>query len=239
MNPTPAPTGATTIKDVIGGNGLLESFGTSGSMTIPSLLLAIVVSFVLGMFIYWVYKRTFRGVLYSHSFNISLVMLTMVTALIIRCITSNLTLSLGMVGALSIVRFRTAVKDPMDTVYMFWAVAAGIMIGAGTGFYAYALIGSAVIGIFLYIMYLRSGRKSFAYLLIVRHDFDCANEVNFLVNKLPRPARLKSKAVTPSGVELTIELRLSGENTNIVNEFMRIQGVYDATLVSYQGEFAA
>lgn len=238
MNPTPTA-GTTTIKDVVSGNALLENFGTAGSMSIPSLLLAIAVSFALGMLIYWVYKRTFRGVLYSHSFNISLVMLAMVTALIVRCVTSNLTLSLGMVGALSIVRFRTAVKDPMDTVYMFWAVAVGIMIGAGTGFFAYAIIGSAAVAVFLYVMYLKSGAKSYAYLLIVRHDFDCANEVNYAVNKLPRPARLKSKAVTPSGVELTIELRLSGENTSIVNEFMRIDGVFDATLVSYQGEFAA
>ncbi|MGI6316477.1 MAG: DUF4956 domain-containing protein [Christensenellales bacterium] len=235
---TVALEGRLTFGDIIK-NGIVDNFSVSNSTSIPNLLLAILVSFVLGMLIFLVYKRTFRGVLYSHSFNVSLVMLTMVTALIIRCITSNLTLSLGMVGALSIVRFRTAIKDPMDTVYMFWAVAAGILVGAGTGFYAYAIIGSAVISLFLYFMFLRGGKKSHAYLLIIRHDFNATNEVNYAVNRLPRPARLKSKAVTPNGVEITIELRLSGENSNIVNDLMRIEGVFDATLVSYQGEYAA
>ena len=115
-------------------DGFLANF-TSGSMNVLELLLAMAVSFGLGVFIFFIYKRTFNGVLYSKTFNQSLIMLAMVTTLIIRCITANLALSLGMVGALSIVRFRTAVKDVIDTVYMFWAIAVGITIGAGTGFY--------------------------------------------------------------------------------------------------------
>lgn len=221
------------IKD-----GFLANF-TSGSMNVLDLLLAMAVSFGLGVFIFFIYKRTFNGVLYSKTFNQSLIMLAMVTTLIIRCITANLALSLGMVGALSIVRFRTAVKDVIDTVYMFWAIAVGITIGAGTGFYLYAIVGSALIGLVMYLLYMFSGKGSFAYLLIIRHAFDATNEVAYAVNRLPKPARMKSKAVTPNGVELTIELRLNGDNNYIVNDLMAIEGVYDATLISYQGDYAA
>ncbi len=221
------------IKD-----GFLANF-TSGSIDVLDLLLAMAVSFGLGVFIFFIYKRTFNGVLYSKTFNQSLIMLAMVTTLIIRCITANLALSLGMVGALSIVRFRTAVKDVIDTVYMFWAIAVGITIGAGTGFYLYAIVGSALIGLVMYLLYMFSGKGSFAYLLIIRHAFDATNEVAYAVNRLPKPARMKSKAVTPNGVELTIELRLNGDNNYIVNDLMAIEGVYDATLISYQGDYAA
>jgi len=226
----------TSIKDILEESAASLS---SGSISIGDLVIALVLAFALGMLIFTVYKRTYNGVMYSRSFNISLVMLLMVTTLIIRCITSNLTLSLGMVGALSIVRFRTAVKDPMDTIYMFWAIAVGICIGAGSGFYVYVILGSLLIGIFLYVMYLVGGKGNNAYLLIIRHDFDSADQVNHAVSRLPRPARLKSKAVTQNGVELTIELRLSGDNSNIVNDLLRIRGVFDATLVSYQGDYAA
>lgn len=219
-------------------DGFLANF-TSGSMNVLELLLAMAVSFGLGVFIFFIYKRTFNGVLYSKTFNQSLIMLAMVTTLIIRCITANLALSLGMVGALSIVRFRTAVKDVIDTVYMFWAIAVGITIGAGTGFYLYAIVGSALVGLVMYLLYMFGGRGSYAYLLIIRHAFDATNEVAYAVNRLPKPARMKSKAVTPNGVELTIELRLNGDNNYIVNDLMAIEGVYDATLISYQGDYAA
>lgn len=208
-------------------------------MNVLELLLAMAVSFGLGVFIFFIYKRTFNGVLYSKTFNQSLIMLAMVTTLIIRCITANLALSLGMVGALSIVRFRTAVKDVIDTVYMFWAIAVGITIGAGTGFYLYAIVGSALVGLVMYLLYMFGGKGSYAYLLIIRHAFDATNEVAYAVNRLPKPARMKSKAVTPNGVELTIELRLNGDNNYIVNDLMAIEGVYDATLISYQGDYAA
>lgn len=225
----------TTIKDIVKDSTTIAV----NSLSIGDLLLALLLAFVIGMLIFVVYKRTYNGVMYTRSFNISLVMLIMVTTLIIRCITSNLTLSLGMVGALSIVRFRTAVKDPMDTVYMFWAIAAGICIGAGSSFYIYVILGSLVISVFLYVMFLIGGKGNSAYLLIVRHDFASADAVNHMISRLPRPARLKSKAVTQNGVELTIELRLNGENSNLVNDFLRIEGVYDATLISYQGDYAA
>jgi hypothetical protein len=228
-------TNTNSIKDLFKGS-VVDQF-SSGTLTIPDLLLSIGLAFVVGMLVFYVYKSTFTGVLYSRNFNVSLVLLTMVTTLIIRTVTANLALSLGMVGALSIVRFRTAVKDPMDTVFMFWAVGVGITIGAG--FYFLAAVGSLAISAFVYVMYLIRGHGSYAYLLIVRHDFESTNEVSYALRKLPKGSRLKSKTVSGTGVEITMEVRLPGENTNIVTELLRIEGVFDATLVSYQGDYAA
>ena len=210
---------------------------TSGSLSLLTVLVGLAISFVAGLFIFYVYKRTFTGVLYNRNFNVSLVLLTLVSSLIIRFISSNLALSLGMVGALSIVRFRTAVKDPMDTVFMFWAVGAGIILG--TGYFVTALISIGIVGVLLYVMYISRGRGNYAYLLIVRHDFESANEVNYTLRKLPKDSRLKSKTVSSSGVEVTMEVRLPGDNTSLVTELLRIEGVFDATLVSYQGDYAA
>ncbi len=226
----------TNITDIIKGS-VLDQFAAGGVISIPELLLSIGLAFLVGIFIFYVYKQTFTGVLYSRNFNVSLVLLAMVSTLIIRSITSNLALSLGMVGALSIVRFRTAIKDPMDTVFMFWAVGVGITLGAG--FYFLAVIGSLVIGAFVYIMYLIRGHGNYAYLLIVRHDFESTNEVSYALRKLPKGSRLKSKTVSAAGIEVTMEVRLPGDNTNIVTELMRIEGVLDATLISYQGDYAA
>lgn len=231
------PEGQLSLSDILK-NKYLEDFGGS-SISISSLLLGLLLAFALGLFIFYVYKRTYRGVLYSRNFNVSLVLLTLVTTLVIRCITSNLALSLGMVGALSIVRFRTAVKDPMDTVFMFWAVAAGIAIGAGTQFYILVIVGSALIGVFLYIMFLSQRSSNHAYLLIVRYDYGVENEVEFALRKLPRGARLKSKTATRSGVEVTMELRLPGDDTDLVRGFLDIEGVLDASLISYEGDYGA
>lgn len=225
-----------SFRDVIK-NSVLENFTSSGSMSVGQLLLGLALALVCGLFIFFIYKRTFNGVLYSRNFNVSLLMLVLVTALIIRTISSSISLSLGMVGALSIVRFRTAVKDPLDTAFMFWAVAAGITIGAG--FYVIGLVGSVIIGLFLYFFNMMKWRSSYPYLLIVRHDFSCANEVSYALRKLPRGSRMKSKTVTRNGVEITMEVRLPGENTNIVNDFLTINGVFDATLISYQGDYGA
>jgi hypothetical protein len=225
----------TTFSDLI--KNLADQFSMAGKLSTLELVLALAIGLVAALFIFYIYKKTFSGVLYSRSFNVSLVLLTLVTTLIIRTISSNLTLSLGMVGALSIVRFRTAVKEAMDTVFMFWAVAAGITIGAG--FYAPGLICTALIGVVLFILSSAKGQGSFPYLLIVRHDFNCAGEVTYALHKLPKNARLKSKTVTQNGVEITMELRLPGDNTTLVNDFLRINGVYDATLVSFQGDYGA
>ena len=226
-----------TLTDIIR-KQYLESFG-GGTVSLSSLLVGLGLAFLLGLFVYFIYKRTFNGVIYSRNFNVSLVLLTLVTTLVIRTITSNLALSLGMVGALSIVRFRTAVKDPMDTVFMFWAVGTGIAVGAGSQFYILAIVGSATIGVFLYIMFMVRGGGTHAYLLVVRHDYGCENEVAFALRKLPKGARLKSKTATQAGVEVTMELRLPGEDTGLVRHFLSINGVLDATLISYEGDYGA
>jgi len=215
------------------------AFSLNNPAGVEHILFMMGLAFALALFIFYIYKLTFSGVLYSRSFNVSLMLLTLVTALVIRTITSNLALSLGMVGALSIVRFRTAVKDAMDTVYMFWAVAVGITVGAGTSFYIIAIVGTFFIGLLMFVMSLSNGKGRHPYLLILRYDFSCTNEINVALNRLPKKSRLKSKTVTRNGVELTMEVRLPGENTNLVNDFLRINGVFDATLVSYQGDYQA
>ena len=136
----------TTFNDV-----LSSMTDLSGNALSPlSVVITILLACAVGVFVFFIYKKTFSGVLYSRNFGISLIMVTMVTALIITIISSNLTLSLGMVGALSIVRFRTAVKDAMDTMYMFWGIAAGIALGAR--FYVVAVVGSLIIGLIMVVV---------------------------------------------------------------------------------------
>lgn len=218
---------------------VLDNFSMPTDLSLGTVLITLASALVLGLFIYLIYRLTFNGVIFARSFGTALILLTMVTAMIIMPITLNLGLALGMVGALSIVRFRTAVKEAMDTVYMFWAVAMGIVLGAGETFYLVGVIAAAGIGLVLYVMNMIKGRGSFPYLLIVRHDFNSASEVAYALHKLPRNARLKSKTVTQNGVEITMELRLPGDNSTLVNDFLRINGVYDATLVSFQGDYGA
>ena len=224
-----------SIMDLI--KPFTEQEALTGSLDLWQLLIALAVGLLCGLYIFYIYKKTFNGVLYSRTFNISLILLTLVTTLIIRTISSNLTLSLGMVGALSIVRFRTAVKEAMDTVYMFWAVAVGITIGAG--FYLPGIICTALIGVILYIISLVKGGGTHPYLLIIRHNPQAAKAVYQVLKSLPYKSRLKSKTVNRNGVEVTMEVRLSGDNTMLINEFLNIDGVDDATLVSFQGDYGA
>ena len=200
------------------------------------MLISLGIAFLLGMVIYFIYKKTYRGVLYSHSFNLSLIMLSMVTTLVIMCISSAPALSLGMVGALSIVRFRTAVKDPMDTVYMFWAIAVGITVGAN--FILFSIIGTLVIAVILLVLSFTSNQTGQNYLLVVHYDDRYAKEVTNAVNKMVPRYRLKSKTATRNGIEMTLELRLQGNRSNIVDNLLGIPGVMDATLVAFQNEIA-
>lgn len=205
----------------------------SGTLNPLRVVLTLLIAFGVGGFLYLIYKKSFAGVVYSRSFNISLILLTMVSSLVLMLISSNLTLSLGMVGALSIVRFRTAIKDPIDTVFMFWAVGEGLALGAG--FVDVGLIGALVIGV---IMVLVSGAKSNAtapYLLILHYDERASQQIKALVKQLPK-ARVKSKTVQRDGMELTVELRIHESETDFVDKFLRVPGVFDATLVAHQGD---
>lgn len=226
----------TNFSDVFKDNFLSGFSLSTQNLTLPNVLISLGIAFLLGMVIYFIYKKTYRGVLYSHSFNLSLIMLSMVTTLVIMCISSAPALSLGMVGALSIVRFRTAVKDPMDTVYMFWTIAVGITVGAN--FILFSIIGTLVIAVILLVLSFTSNQTGQNYLLVVHYDDRYAKEVTNAVNKMVPRYRLKSKTATRNGVEMTLELRLQGNRSNIVDNLLGIPGVMDATLVAFQNEIA-
>ena len=206
------------------------------NLTLPNILLSLGFSFLLGLVIYFIYKKTYKGVLYSHSFNLSLIMLSMVTCMIIMCITSAPALSLGMVGALSIVRFRTAVKDPMDTVYMFWAISVGITIGAN--FILFSIVGTLVIAVILLLLSMTTGNMGNNYLLVVHYDDRYGKEVSGAINKMVPRYKLKSKTATRNGIEMTLELRLQTNRSNLVDNLLNVPGVQDATLVAFQNEIA-
>lgn len=198
-------------------------------------LLALGLSFVLGLFIFIIYKKTYQGVMYSDSFGVSLIAMSMITSLVIIAVTSNVVLSLGMVGALSIVRFRTAIKEPMDIAYLFWAIAVGIVLGAGL--IALAVIGSVIIGVIIVIF---STRKigDIPYILVVNcADAEVERKTDELIKAEAKKSVLKSKSVTSYGVELTYEVRIKEENTGFVNEISACEGVTNAVLVSYNGEY--
>ena len=160
-------------------------------------------------------------------------MLTMVSSLVIMLISSNLTLSLGMVGALSIVRFRTAIKSPIDTVFLFWAVGEGLALGAG--FMDVGLIGALVIGVIMVILTSVKAAGAMPYLLILHFDERASQQIKGLIRQLPK-AHIKSKTVQRDGIELTIELQVKESEVDFVDKFLRVQGVYDATLVAHQGD---
>lgn len=216
-------------------NSFLESAGTDFSLV--NVAVTLLISFLIGLFIYGVYKKTFNGVMYSKNFNISLVGMAMITALIIMGVTSNIVLSLGMVGALSIVRFRTAVKDPIDIVYLFWAIAAGIVTGAGQ--YLLAVSGSLAVGLML-ITFTRQTVKEIPYMIVVNCDNGSAEKTLFSVLEgHVKRMNIKSKAVRGGqGIELTIEVRLKSDNTDFVNQLATLEGITDVVLVSYNGELA-
>ncbi|AJY75073.1 DUF4956 domain-containing protein [Paenibacillus beijingensis] len=197
------------------------------------ILLSLLASFGIGLFIFYIYRKTFRGVVYSYNYNVTFVLMTMITSLIIMTISTNIVLSLGMVGALSIVRFRTAVKDPLDIVYMFWAISAGIATGAQL--YPVALIGSLAVGAALLWLSRRKLREQ-PYLLIIRHSDAAAQNVRTALSKFTYT--LRSKTVRKDMIELTVELRLRDDNTSFVNQLSEIEGVSDVSLINYTGDYA-
>lgn len=197
------------------------------------ILLGLAVSFGIGMFIYYIYRKTFRGVVYSYNYNVTFVLMSMITTLIIMTISTNIVLSLGMVGALSIVRFRTAVKDPLDIVYMFWAISVGIATGAKL--YPVSLLGSLAVGAALLFLSRRKIREQ-PYLLIIRHSDESIGELRIRLRQMNYS--VKSKTVRKNFTELTLEMRLRDDNTAFVNELSRIEGVQDVSLINYTGDYA-
>ena len=227
--------GTTSFGDIIK-KSVLEDFKLNQNLTLLRVLLTVGLAFVIGLFIFFIYKKTFGGVLYSRNFNISLIMICMVTSLVLLPVTSNLTLSLGMVGALSIVRFRTAVKDPVDTIYMFWAIAVGITLGAQ--FYKVAIFGSLAIGLLLFLLSIMKLKISTPFLLVLHFNVSAMPAVRNLLKQLP-PGKLKSKTISQNTMELTIEMRMKDNEVVLVDKFLSIEGVYNASLISYQGNLVS
>ena len=199
------------------------------------MVLALGLAFVIGLFIFLVYKKTFSGVMYSSGFGVSLIAMSLITTFIILAISSNVVLSLGMVGALSIVRFRTAVKEPMDIAFLFWAIAAGIV--TGSGMILLAVCGSVFIGIIL-MLFANKKQTDNPYILVV----DCENseaekKVLDTVSQSVKKYLVKSKTVSAKGIELTVEVRLKEMSTDFINQLAAASGVHNAVLVSYNGDY--
>ena len=205
------------------------------AVSIFDMVLALILAFGLGLFIFLVYKKTFTGVMYSSSFGVSLIAMTMITTMIILAVTSNVVLSLGMVGALSIVRFRTAIKEPLDIAFLFWAIAVGIVLAAGM--IVLAVFGSVIIGI---VLLLFVNRKSCLnpYIVVVTCD-DARSEqqaAEFLSDQVQRCV-VKSKTVQKGLIELNMEIRMKDDDTGFINVLSDLPGVQSAVLVSYNGDY--
>lgn len=220
-----------TFKDIFK-SSFLENVTSVSPL---DMVLALLLAFGVGMFIFYVYKKTYTGVMYSSSFGVTLIALTMITTLVILAVTSNVVLSLGMVGALSIVRFRTAIKEPLDIAFLFWSIAAGIVLAAGM--IPLAVFGSVVIGIVLVIFVNRKSHTN-PYIIVVNcTDHDSELKAMEYIKKQVAKCVVKSKSAQKGAIELNMEIRLTDDNTDFINALAEIQGVNSAVLVSYNGEY--
>jgi uncharacterized membrane protein YhiD involved in acid resistance len=205
-------------------------------LSVMSIAGTLIFSFALGLFIFFIYRASYKGVMYSKTFNVTLIAMSMITSTIILAISSNIILSLGMVGALSIVRFRTAIKDPIDIAYLFWAIGMGIVSGAGL--WKLALISSVVIGIILFVFSKISDVKT-PYLLVVSYRTEETNDLVFkLIEREANNYRLKSKVFNGENYELTVEIRERKKTASLVNEIGGINNVNSVALLGYDGDFA-
>ena len=205
------------------------------SFSALDMVIAMGLAFILGLFIFFVYKKTYTGVMYSSGFGVSLLGLTLVTTLIILAVTSNIILSLGMVGALSIVRFRTAIKEPLDIVFLFWSIAAGIVLGAGL--LPLAMLGSLFIGVILVVFVNKKSVDSPFILIVESESPQPENDILNIIKAGVKRYSLKSKTISDSGMEFTLEVRLTGNSTRFMGEIKAIPQVKSAALVSYNGDY--
>lgn len=205
------------------------------SVSVLDMVISLVLAFGLGVFIFLVYKKTFAGVMYSSSFGVTLIALTMITTVVILAVTSNVVLSLGMVGALSIVRFRTAIKEPLDIAFLFWSIAAGIVLAAGM--IPLAVVGNVVIGVIL-LVFVNKKSHTNPYIVVVscKDSEGEAKAREFLEQSVSR-AVVKSKSAQQGNIELNYEVRLKDENTDFITRLSELEGVRHAVLVSYNGDY--
>ena len=198
-------------------------------------ILLVVLAFGLGLLIFFVYKKTYLGVMYSSSFGVTLIALTMITTVVILAVTSNVVLSLGMVGALSIVRFRTAIKEPLDIAFLFWSIAVGIVLAAGM--IPLSVFGSVIIGVIMLLFVNRKSHTSPYIVLLNCADSDSEKSAVEYLKKETVRCSVKSKTVRKGEIELNIEIRLKDDNTEFINTLADMKGVENAVLVSYNGEY--
>ena len=220
-----------TFNDIFK-SGFMENVS---SVSVVDMAAALLLAFGLGMFIFFVYKKTFSGVMYSSGFGVTLIALTMITTVVILAVTSNVVLSLGMVGALSIVRFRTAIKEPLDIAFLFWSIAAGIVLAAGM--LPLAVFGSLFIGIVLLVFVNRKPHLN-PYIVVIgceEHESE-RQALEFLKGRVQRCV-VKSKTAQKGMVELNLEIRMKEDNTDFINELAAMDGINSAVLVSYSGEY--
>ena len=223
-----------TFQDIFKSNFLTQV----AAFSLVDMLVALALSFALGLFICEVYKKTYRGVMYSRSFGITLLALAMLTTLAIMTVTSNVVLSLGMVGALSIVRFHTAIKEPMDIAFLFWSIVVGIMLGARM--IPLAVFSSVILGMVLLFMANRKAETDDVYILVLQcADEEAEKKASDLLAQNVKQFSLKSKTVSAGGIEWTVEIRIPEGTTRFINQLYAIEGVSSATLVSYNGEYMA
>ena len=205
------------------------------SISVLDMILTIVLSFGIGLFIFMIYKKTYRGIMYSAGFGTTLIALTMITSIVILAVTSNVVLSLGMVGALSIVRFRTAIKDPLDIAFLFWAIGAGIILAAGM--IPLAAIGSVCIGLVLLVfVYKKSNTHPYMLVLSCTDNDSELKAREYITGKVVR-STVKSKSAVKGAIELNIEVRLENDDTDFINVLSEMPGINSAVLVSYNGEY--
>ena len=205
------------------------------SVSVLDMAIALALAFGIGMFIFLVYKKTYQGVMYSSSFGTTLVALTMITTVVILAVTSNVVLSLGMVGALSIVRFRTAIKEPLDIAFLFWSIAVGIVLAAGM--IPLAVIGSIIIGVIL-LVFVNKKSHCNPYIVVVQCDgYESEKAVEAFLKENTKKCIVKSKSAQKGLIELNMDIRLKDDNTDFINVISGIKGVSSAVLVSYNGEY--
>lgn len=205
------------------------------SVSFTDMAIALVLAFGLGIFIFFVYKKTYQGVMYSSSFGTTLIALTMITTVVILAVTSNVVLSLGMVGALSIVRFRTAIKEPLDIAFLFWSIAVGIVLAAGL--IPLAVVGSVIIGVILLVFVNKKPHMNPYIVVLTCTDSESEKAAMDYLKTKVKKCVVKSKTVTKDQIELNLEIRLKEDNTDFVNELSSMEKVNSAVLVSYNGEY--
>ena len=205
------------------------------SVSFLDMALALILAFGIGVFIFLIYKRTFSGVMYSGSFGVTLVALTMITTLVILAVTSNVVLSLGMVGALSIVRFRTAIKEPLDIAFLFWSIAVGIVLAAGL--IPLAVFGSVAIGVFLLLFANRKASENPYIVVLQCRNTDAEQQAVSYLSQHTKKMVVKSKTARAGYIELNYEVRLRDEQTGFITELSELNGVESAVLVSYNGDY--